>query len=60
MHSRDRSMKGVLTHVEEEQLVQYLLEMCNRRLGLSSTQLKMKVYEITKKQVDAIQKWYLW
>ena len=26
----------------------YLIEMCNRGLGLSPTQLKMKVYEITR------------
>jgi hypothetical protein len=46
--SRDRGTKGVLTVDEENQLVEYLIEMCNRGLGLSPTQLKMKVYEITK------------
>jgi hypothetical protein len=40
-------MKEVLTSAEEEQLVQYLLQMCNRVLGLLPTQLKMKVYKIT-------------
>ena len=45
---RDQDMKGVLTLVEEEQLVQYLLQMCDRDLGLLPTQMKMKVYEITK------------
>jgi hypothetical protein len=45
--SRDRGMKEVLTSAEEEQLVQYLLQMCNRVLGLLPTQLKMKVYKIT-------------
>jgi hypothetical protein len=46
--SRDWAMKEVLTLVEEEQFMQYLLEMSERELGLSPTQLKMKVYEITK------------
>jgi hypothetical protein len=40
--------KGVLTVEEENQLVEYLIEMCNRGLGLSPIQLKMKVCEITK------------
>jgi hypothetical protein len=43
-------MKGVLTPMEEEQLVQYFLQMCDRDLGLSPTKLKIKVYEITKNQ----------
>jgi hypothetical protein len=46
--SQDRGVKGVLTAEEEEELVQYLIQMCGRGLGLSPTQLKMKVYEITK------------
>ena len=46
--TRQHGTKGVLNPEEENQLVQYLIEMCNRGLGLSPTQLKMKVYEITK------------
>jgi hypothetical protein len=46
--SRQRGTKGVLTLEEENQLVEYLIEMCNRGFGLSPIQLKMKVYEITK------------
>jgi hypothetical protein len=37
-----------LTVDEENQLVEYLIEMYNRGLGLLPTQLKMKVYEMTK------------
>jgi hypothetical protein len=44
---QDMGIKGVPT-VEEEELVQHLIQMCDRGLGLSATQLKMKVYEITK------------
>jgi hypothetical protein len=50
IRSRDWGMKGVLTPMEEEQLVQYFLQMCDRDLGLSPTKLKIKVYEITKNQ----------
>jgi hypothetical protein len=46
--SRDRGVKGVLIPEEEQQLLEYLIEICDRGLGLSPTQLKMKVYEITK------------
>jgi hypothetical protein len=45
--SRERGTKEVLTRNEEKQLVDYLIGMCNKGLGLSPTQLKMKVYEIT-------------
>jgi hypothetical protein len=46
--SREYGTKGVLIVDEENQLMEYLIEMCNRGLELSPTQLKMKVYEITK------------
>jgi hypothetical protein len=46
--TRLRGARGVLTGEEEEQIVQYLIDMCDRGYGLSPTQLKMKVYEITK------------
>jgi hypothetical protein len=39
-----------LTVDEENQLVEYLIEMYNRGLGLLPTQLKMKVYEMTKER----------
>jgi hypothetical protein len=46
--TRLRGAQGVLTAEEEEQIVKYLIDMCDRDYGLSPTQLKMKVYEITK------------
>jgi hypothetical protein len=46
--SRERGTRGVLITDEENLLVEYLIEMCNRELGLLPTQLKMKVYEITR------------
>ena len=45
---RKRVTKGVLTAHEESHLVQYLIEICNRELGLSPTQLKIKVYEMIR------------
>ena len=45
--TRLREAKGVLFAEEEEYIVQYLIDMCDRGYGLSPTQLKMKVYEIT-------------
>jgi hypothetical protein len=38
----------VLIDDEEKYLVEYLIEMYNRGLGLLPIQLKMKVYEITR------------
>ena len=35
--SRDRGVKGVLTTEEEDEFVQYLIQMCDRGLGLSPT-----------------------
>jgi hypothetical protein len=46
--TRLRGAQGVLTAEEEEQIVKYLIDMCDRGYGLSLTRLKMKVYEITK------------
>jgi hypothetical protein len=46
--SRECGTRGVLTTDEENLFVEYLIEMYNRGLGLSPTQLKMKVYEITR------------
>jgi hypothetical protein len=46
--SRERGTKGVLIDDEEKYLVEYLIEMYNRGLGLLPIQLKMKVYEITR------------
>jgi hypothetical protein len=43
-----RGPGSVLNHEEEEQIVEYLVEMCERELGLSPIALKMKVFEITK------------
>jgi hypothetical protein len=48
IRTRLRGAKGVLTVEEEEQLVKYLIDMCDRGYGLSPTQLKMKVYEIRR------------
>jgi hypothetical protein len=45
--SRVIEAKGVLLPEEEQQLVDWLLLMCNRGYGLSPTALRMKVSEIT-------------
>ena len=47
-NSRKRGATGVLNLEEEEQLVEYLLAMSDRGFKLSSTDLKMKVFEMTK------------
>ena len=44
--SRKRGSVDVLSPAEEELLVAYLINMCDRDLGLSPTALKMKVFEI--------------
>ena len=46
--SRKRGGTTVLTLQEEDQLVQYLLAMSDRGFGLSSIDLRMKVFEMTK------------
>ena len=38
----------VLSLEEEDELVKYLIQMCDRGYGLSPTALRMKVYEITQ------------
>jgi hypothetical protein len=45
--SRIRGAKGVLSLEEEQQLVDWLLLMCDRGYGLSPTALRMKVSKIT-------------
>jgi hypothetical protein len=37
-----------LSPKEEEQIVEYLVRMCERGLGLSPIALKIKVYEVTR------------
>lgn len=44
---RKRGIHNVLNDNEEVELVQYVLEMSNRGLGLSPMDLKIKVYEMT-------------
>jgi hypothetical protein len=39
---------GVLSPEEEEQIVEYLVRMCERGLGLIPIAFKMKVYKITR------------
>ena len=46
--SRKRGPPTVLKPAEEEELVNYLIQMCDRGYGLSPTALRMKVYEITQ------------
>lgn len=46
--SRKRGVHGVLTPEEEQEIVDYLVKMCDMGCGLSPSALKMKVYEITK------------
>jgi hypothetical protein len=46
--SRKRGPISVLSLEEENQIVEYLVKMCERRLGLSPIALKMKVYDISK------------
>ena len=49
--SRKRGCAGVLSPPEEELLVAYLIDMCERGLGLSPIALKMKVFEIVQDRV---------
>jgi hypothetical protein len=46
--SRSRGRRGVLSAQEENEVVEYLLKMCDAGYGLSPNALKMKVYEITR------------
>ena len=46
--SRKRGVQSVLTPEEEQEIVDYLMKMCDMGFGLSPSALKMKVYEITK------------
>ena len=46
--SRKKGPPSVLSPAEEEELVTYLMEMCDRGYGLTPTALRMKVYEITQ------------
>jgi hypothetical protein len=46
--TRKKGPPTVLTTKEEEELVKYLIQMCDRGYGLSPTALRMKVYEITQ------------
>ena len=45
--SRKKGPPTVLKPAEEEELVNYLVQMCDRGYGLSPSALRMKVYEIT-------------
>ena len=46
--SRKKGSPIVLKPAEEEELVNYLIQMCDRGYGLSPSALRMKVYEITQ------------
>lgn len=46
--TRKKGPPSVLSPTEEEELVQYLIQMCDRRFGLTLIALRMKVYEITQ------------
>lgn len=46
--TRKKGPPTVLSTVEEEELVKYLIQMCDRGYGLSPTALRMKVYELTQ------------
>lgn len=46
--SKKRGGNSVLTKEEEEEVVQYVLAMCDRGLGLSPLTLKMNVADITR------------
>lgn len=46
--SRCRGVKGVLTLEEEDEIVQYLIRMCDLGFGITPSALKMKVFEITQ------------
>jgi hypothetical protein len=48
MKKRRRGPARVLSPEIENQIVEYLVKMCERRLGLSPIALKMKVYEIMR------------
>ena len=46
--SRKKGSLTVLKPAEEEELVNYLIQMCDRGYGLTPSALCMKVYEITQ------------
>ena len=46
--SRKKGPPTVLKLAEEEELVNYLIQMCDRGYGLSPSAFRMKVYEITQ------------
>jgi hypothetical protein len=46
--SRKRGLAIVLSPEEENQIVEYLVRMCERGLGVTPLALKLKVYDITK------------
>ena len=46
--SRKKGPPTVLKLTKEEELVNYLIQMCDRGYGLSPSALRMKVYEITQ------------
>jgi hypothetical protein len=46
--TKKRSPATALSHEEENQIVEYLVNICERELGLTSFALKLKVYEVTK------------
>ena len=46
--SRKKGPPTVLKPAEEEELVNYLIQMCDKGYGLTPSALRMKVYEITQ------------
>lgn len=46
--TRKKGPPTVLSPEEEDELVKYMIQMCDRGYGLSPTALRMKVYEITQ------------
>jgi hypothetical protein len=47
-NTRKRGPTSVLSPEEDNQIVEYLVNMCERGLGLIPIALKLKVYEVTK------------
>jgi hypothetical protein len=46
--SKERGPASMMSLEEENQIMEYLVKMCEKGLGLSPIALKMKVYDITK------------
>ena len=54
-NTRKKGPPTALSPEEEDELVKYLIQMCDRGYGLSPTALRMKVYDITQSMWTSFQ-----